>query len=144
LLRTFLDPAASPSLRVDPGLVRRYRHAMDIVDPEDPAAVTACFTSAYGHSPVRSGSYLQTPSGLRRFSPAEILRLLGFPATFTLPPKLPLAAAWRLVGNSLSIPAVRHVLSAIPELSPLGRALPDSQRRGSARSPETAGRPRPD
>jgi hypothetical protein len=67
---------------------------------------------------VRSGSYLRTPTGLRRFSPNEILRLLGFPETYSLPPDLPLQAAWHLVGNSLSVPAARHVLSAIPELAP--------------------------
>lgn len=120
-LRSFLDREPAPGLRVDPELVARYRHALDVVDPLDSIAITACFTSAYGHSPIRSGSYLQTPSGLRRFSPAEILRLLGFPKSFTLPSDLPLATAWRLVGNSLSIHAVRYTLSAIPELSRLIR-----------------------
>ena len=80
------------------------------------ASVTACFTSAYGRSPVRSGSYLATAAGIRRFSPAEILRLLGFPADYELPPEMTLRNAWRLVGNSLSVPAVRTVLAAIPEL----------------------------
>lgn len=117
LLRAYLDPEPEPELWVDGALVERYRHALDVVDPGDARAVAACFTSAYGHSPVRSGSYLQTSSGLRRFAPSEILRLLGFPSSYTLPPELLLQRAWRLVGNSLSVPAVRHVLSAIPELS---------------------------
>jgi len=43
----------------------------------------------------------------------EILRLLGFPAAFALPPARS-ADAWALVGNSLSIPAVRHVLQELP------------------------------
>lgn len=115
-LGDFLDPTPEPDLWVDPALVDKYAHALDIVDPDDPEAVAACFTSAYGHSPVRSGSYLQTPTGLRRFAPTEILRLLGFPESFTLPPDLTRPAAWRLVGNSLSVPAVRRVLSAVPEL----------------------------
>ncbi len=120
-LATFLDREPSPRLRVGRDLVERYRHALDIVEPEDPDAVAACFTSAYGHSPVRSGSYLQTPAGLRRFSPVEILRLLGFPRGYILPPQLSLATAWRLVGNSLSIHSVRYVLAAIPPLSHLMR-----------------------
>jgi len=118
-LRDFLDPIPAADLWVEPALVDQYRHAIDVVDPEDPEAVAACFTSAYGHSPIRSGSYLRTPTGLRRFSPTEILRLLGFPESFTLPKDLPRPAAWRLVGNSLSIPAVRYVLSTIPEVGRL-------------------------
>jgi hypothetical protein len=115
---------------VDPELVRRYRHALDVVHPDDPGAVTACFTAAYGRSPVRSGSYLalngpgstgQSPGEirLRRFSPAEVLSLLGFPAPITLPPDLPPEKAWPLTGNSLSVPAVRRVLSSLPELAGL-------------------------
>jgi site-specific DNA-cytosine methylase len=134
-LRPYLDSAPDrgfdPALAVDPDLVRRYRHALDVVRPDEPGAVTACFTAAYGRSPVRSGSYLALDGGLasspgephlRRFSPAEILRLLGFPATFRLPPDLPPEKAWPLVGNSVSVPAVRRVLSAVPELAGLTRA----------------------
>jgi hypothetical protein len=120
-LRSFLDREPPPGLRVDPDLVSRYRHALNIVDPLDSMAVASCFTAAYGHSPIRSGSYLKTPSGLRRFSPTEILRLLGFPKSYTLPADLPVESAWRLVGNSLSLHPVRYALSAIPELSRLVR-----------------------
>lgn len=120
-LRSFLDKEPSTELKVDTDLVRKYRHALNVVDPMDPMAVASCFTAAYGHSPIRSGSYLQTLSGLRRFSPAEILRLLGFPKSYTLPADLPLQSGWRLVGNSLSIYSVRYVLSAIPDLSRLVR-----------------------
>lgn len=116
-LRPYLD-GEGDSLFMDQELVRRYRHALDVVHPDDPGAVTACFTAAYGRSPVRSGSYLDLagfgePPRLRRFSPAEILRLLGFPAAFTLPPDLPPEKAWPLAGNSLSVPAVRRVLSSL-------------------------------
>jgi site-specific DNA-cytosine methylase len=116
-LRSFLDPEPSAGLRVEPALVQRYCDALNVIDADDPDAVTSCFTSAYGRSPVRSGSYLRTDSGIRRFSPSEILRLLGFPPGYSLPPALSRQAAWRLVGNSLSIPVVRHVLSAITELA---------------------------
>jgi DNA (cytosine-5)-methyltransferase 1 len=115
-LADYLDPDPSPDLWVEEDLIRRYRQALNIVDPDEATAVTSCFTSAYGRSPVRSGSYLWTPSGIRRFSPQEILRLLGFPPGFTLPPDLSTGVAWRLAGNSLSVPAVRFVLSAIPAL----------------------------
>jgi site-specific DNA-cytosine methylase len=124
-LAALLDPAPAAELAVPAALARRYRHALDVVRPGDPAAITACFTSAYGRSPVRSGSYLAAgpPPGdgglppLRRFSPGEVLRLLGFPTSYRLPPDLPRAKGWRLAGNSLSLPAVRHVLAALPELA---------------------------
>ena len=116
-LGRYLDAAPSPALDVEPELAGRYRGALHVVRPDDPGAVTHCFTSAYGRSPVRSGSYLTSGPGIRRFSPTEILRLLGFPSTYRLPPELPLGNAWRLVANSLSTIAVRAVLSTIPEIA---------------------------
>lgn len=114
-LGEFLDASPDGDLEIDPALAERYRHALDVVSPDDPGAVAACFTSAYGRSPVRSGSYLATPAGgLRRFSPEEILRLLGFPADYAFPGEISRRQAWRLAGNSLSVPAVRRVLEALP------------------------------
>lgn len=118
-LRRYLDPDPDPALDVKPDLAERYRGALEVIDANDPAAVTSCFTSAYGRSLVKSGSYLATGSGIRRFSPAEILRLLGFPADYRWPADLPLKNAWRLAGNSLSVPVVRALLSTIPELTEL-------------------------
>lgn len=117
-LRGFLgdgiDRDFDPSLRVDPELARRYRHALDAIGPDEPGRPTACFTAAYGRSPVRSGSYLALGNGtLRRFSPQEVLTLLGFRAHHTLPDDLPPEKAWPLAGNSLSVPAVRRVLAAL-------------------------------
>lgn len=113
-LAAFLDPDDDPALAVDPALLRRYARAADVVDAEDPTAVAATFTSAYGRSPVRAGSYLRRGGTVRRFHPREVLRLLGFPPEFHLPDGLPLATGWRLAGNSLSVPAVREVLAALP------------------------------
>lgn len=118
-LRDYLDAEsqlgnASGGLDVEPEILRGYEGALHIVDADDPAAVTNCFTSAYGRSHVRSGSYLRIGGCVRRFSPSEILRLLGFPASFTLPPEMPARTAWRLVGNSLSLEPVRTMLALIP------------------------------
>ncbi len=111
-LAEFVDESwdRDPRLAVDDAVLSAYQGALDIVDRQDPHALAATFTSAYGRSHVRSGSYLRTRRGVRRFSPPEILALLGFPASWTLPPELSLAAAWKLVGNSLSLPSVRSVL----------------------------------
>ncbi|HXT20979.1 MAG TPA: DNA cytosine methyltransferase [Thermoanaerobaculia bacterium] len=98
-------------------LLAEYVHAIDVVEADDPLAVAATFTAGYGRSLVRAGSYLCRSSIVRRFSPAEILRLLGFPSSYRLPPDLPRDNAWRLVGNSLSVPAVREVLKAVPAIT---------------------------
>lgn len=118
-LESYLDRCPASELWVDPRLVAAYREALDVVVSDDRGAVTCCFTSAYGRSPVRSGSYLATVGGLRRFSPREILRLLAFPESFNLPAELELGRAWRLVGNSLAVLAVKTVLSRVPELADL-------------------------
>ncbi|MGE3777580.1 MAG: DNA cytosine methyltransferase [Pirellulaceae bacterium] len=95
-----------------------YRGALHRVDVTDRGAISNCFTAGYGRSMVRSGSYLQHGDRCRRFTPAEILRLLAFPDSFRFPTGASPRTAWPLVGNSLSVAAVRHVLSAIPELAP--------------------------
>lgn len=87
----------------------QYRTAIDKVDPSDPTAATACFTSSYGKSVIRSGSYLRVGNRFRRFVPREVARLLGFSDEFVLPSDLDMRTLWRLLGNSLSLIAVKHV-----------------------------------
>jgi site-specific DNA-cytosine methylase len=113
-LGSYLDPESHPELAVEPALLRRWARAVDIVDADDPEAVAATFTSAYGRSPVRAGSYLRQAGTVRHFHPGEVLRLLGFPATFRFPAGMTLGSRWRLAGNSLSVPAVRELLAGLP------------------------------
>jgi DNA (cytosine-5)-methyltransferase 1 len=83
----------------------------DRVSPES-SKPTACFASSYGRSLVRSGSYLEQRDGsYRRFTPREVASLMGYPPTFKLPGHLGNRELWKLLGNSLSIPAVKYVLS---------------------------------
>ena len=112
-LASLLDSQVDDSLFVPAQFVADYLPALNLVRACERQSVTNCFTSAYGRSHADSGSLLVTQQGVRRFSPAEILRLLGFPAAYRLPSALPLERAWSLVGNSLSVPVVRHVLSSI-------------------------------
>jgi site-specific DNA-cytosine methylase len=103
-------------LAVDGRQIEEYLHAINVVTPE--SAVTRCFTSAYGRSIVRSGSYLQSGDGFRRFSPSEESRLLGFPHEFQLSSELSTKQLWKLIGNSVSMPCARHVLDALkPQLA---------------------------
>jgi len=113
-LATYLDAEDDPALLVDERLLARYAHAIDVVEAADAGAVAATFTAAYGRSPVRAGSYLRRNARVRRFSPPEILRLLGFPTAYSLPAGMPARNAWRLLGNSLSVPAVRATLALLP------------------------------
>lgn len=84
-------------------------HSVHVVHADDPAAVVTCFTSAYGRSPVHAGSYLRDRRGVRRFSPAEISRLMGFPPGWNFPPSTPVHRQYELVGQSLSVDVARVV-----------------------------------
>jgi DNA (cytosine-5)-methyltransferase 1/tRNA (cytosine38-C5)-methyltransferase len=113
-LQDYLDPDPDPALWLTPDVVARHRAVLP-VHPDR----AECFASSYGRSVLRSGSYLPTPTGPRRFSPAEISRLYGLPTDWPVPR----AVAWRLVGNSVSVDCVRHVLSRLPS-QVLGQELP--------------------
>ncbi len=106
------------SLILDASIVTRYSSAIDRVALDQPGAITACFAGSYGKTLLHAGSYLElTGSPLatetksyRRFTPKEVACLMGFPSHLRLA-GLSHRAAWKLLGNSLSIPAVRYVLS---------------------------------
>jgi site-specific DNA-cytosine methylase len=123
-LAEHLDETPPPDVFAPPSLIEKYRGALDLVDVDDPRGVTACFTSSYGKMMVRSGSYLVEKRGVRRFTPREILRLLGFSADYRLPPHFSLRRGWALAGNSLSVDAVRCVLAPIDPSADLLSAKP--------------------
>lgn len=116
-----ISPETHPTLWLDSRTVERYFDAMDrvaitndtAIGNSDQPPITACFASSYGKAVVRSGSYLETEWGYRRFSPREVARLLGFSDTFRLPESLSIERQWHMLGNSLSLPAVRHVLGGL-------------------------------
>lgn len=102
-----IDPK---DLMLDAELVAKYRPALDMVDVENPSAVAACFGASYGRAITKAGSYLMLRDGIRRFSPREVANILGFPSTFCLPHCLTPRRLWQLLGNSLSLPAVSHLM----------------------------------
>lgn len=110
-LSGFLDDEPAPELWADEALRERYEGKLAVADASDPDALVHVFTGAYGVSPVYSGSWLATSTGPRRFSPQEILRLMGFPRGFRLVAPST-KKAYKLVGNSLSVDAVRALLEA--------------------------------
>jgi hypothetical protein len=99
-------------LLVPEDVVARYGQSYDIVDPAAPDAEAICFTSGYYRCQKASGSFICLADGrLRRFSPREILNLLGFGYTFNFPGHIPLPAQWRLAGNSVDVRAIRYLLA---------------------------------
>ncbi len=112
-LASFLDPSPDPSLLLEPRDLQRLA-TTDVIPPD---GVAACFGSSYGHALRRCGSYVSVPdhggTGVRRFSPEEILRLLRFPDGFSFPPQLSTTQRYRLAGNSVNVEVVRHLLGIL-------------------------------
>lgn len=119
-LADYLDPALARNipheLLVSPEIIGKFGDGLRILDVTVPGSYTTCFTSGYGKSIMHAGSYLRHGAVVRRFSPEEIAKLLHFPAGFTFPRDMSPRAKWRLVGNSLSVVAVREVLAAFPAI----------------------------
>jgi len=111
-LADYLQPAVDEDARllVPADIVARFGNGFRILDPDDAGAYTTCFTAGYGRSLMHAGAYLRCRAGVRRFAPAEIAALLHFPADFTFPAGMSLRRCWKLLGNSLSVAAVRRVL----------------------------------
>lgn len=112
-LRAYVASPPPPDTEVAADVLERFGHALHRVDPRDEGAVAACFTGAYGHSPVYAGSYLAQGAAVRRFAPDEILALLGFPPHCALPDGLARRKRYKLVGNSVSVDCVRAVLQGL-------------------------------
>lgn len=112
-----VSPEYDLNLQVARKVLEKYARTLHVVAADDPQGITNCFTSAYGRSINRSGSYLRTHCGVRRFSPSEIVRWLGFPAWYQLPDDMTVESLWRLTGNSLAVDVVRGLLDGITTCS---------------------------
>ena len=111
-LASFLDPF-DESLRVPGEVVGAYGAALDVVDADDPAAVVSTVTRAYARSWTKSGSLVRQAGQVRRLSPEEILRLLGFPERFRFPDEFATPLRFRLVGNSIDVRAAAWLLDRL-------------------------------
>jgi DNA (cytosine-5)-methyltransferase 1 len=103
----------SDYLYLDQDVLQRYGEGFDIIDPTNPAATLICFTKNYASCMRASGSLVQTPRGIRRVSPEEILGLLGFRSAYSIPESVEREWQWRLVGNSVDVRAITYLLQQI-------------------------------
>lgn len=106
-IAAFLDAEEDPSLYLPADLPDRHKGGLDLVRPEDHR--TSCFIGGYGQRYVGSGAFLATPRGIRRFSEAEVARLLGWDPPPRFPGGMKREARYKLLGNGLSLPVARWV-----------------------------------
>lgn len=96
---------------------------ISIVTPSDRA--TFCFTKGYGKLVDRAAGSCFLPNAvsydrtqdpasisgqLRLFHPTELLRLFGFPSSFSFPSHLSLRQRFNCIGNSVNVEVVRRAM----------------------------------
>lgn len=114
--RELITQEFSAELRVPESFVERFGKSLDRLTSARDEEPTACFGSSYGVVSSGSGSYVELePGRYRRFSPEEMLRLLGFPSGFKLDGSSSLKKQWSLAGNTLSLPVVRYLMQHVPQ-----------------------------
>jgi len=139
-LSCYLTPLSDAELEmylVPEKTLMKYATGFDIVQPN--SNHSCCFTRAYGHYAVGTGSILQHAISedldkafqeflehqkegeggkclrslqalkLRYFSPQEVANLMCFPPGFAFPPDLTLRQRYKVIGNSLNV----HVVSVL-------------------------------
>uniref|UniRef100_A0A0X3NR69 tRNA (Cytosine(38)-C(5))-methyltransferase n=3 Tax=Schistocephalus solidus TaxID=70667 RepID=A0A0X3NR69_SCHSO len=115
------------SLRLSEEKVTKFYQALDIVTPD--SRKSACFTKGYSQRFEGTGSFLLFPgensmartSGeannnaddipkLRYFHSQEVANLMCFPPSFKFPPEITEKQRLRLLGNSINVLVVAHVM----------------------------------
>lgn len=100
-------------LDIPPSELARHENAMNIVTGNE-GDYAICFTSGYDVSYRASGSFIRYGEDrVRRFDPQEILGLLGFGPDFEMPQETALRTQWRLLGNSVDVRCIRHLLTSL-------------------------------
>jgi len=109
-LQEFINEPSEPFL-IPQEKLEKFKDGFRIIIPEDKGAYTTCFTSSYSKSWMHSGAYLTCKEGVRLFEPNEIASLLGFGDKFIFPKELTKRQCYKLIGNSLSVFALKAILT---------------------------------
>jgi len=109
-------------------LGKPFAQGLSYAQPHD--VRTFCFTGHYGkvwHKSSGSLLFQSAPwaprldktalarahGAVRLFSPKEILNVLGFPASFVVPPSLQLRHRYKAVGNSIAVTVAARLLRVL-------------------------------
>lgn len=109
-LKEFLTEPIEPFL-LPKDKLEKFKDGFRILDKDDNLAYTTCFTSSYSKSLMHSGAYLTCRDGVRFFEPKEIANLMGFGDDFDFPKDIGRRNCYKLVGNSLSVYALKVILT---------------------------------
>ncbi len=109
-LKEFLQEPNKPFL-VPSDKLEKFKDGFRIINPEDKDVYSTCFTSSYSKSWMHSGAYLTCKEGVRLFEPTEIASLMGFGNNFIFPKELTKRQCYKLIGNSLSVYALKCILT---------------------------------
>ncbi len=116
-LETFVTHSFSDDLIVLSSDFDKYAPSLHIIKPGDSDAYAICFTSGYWKSFKSAGTFIEVEKGkIRRFSPEEIISLMGFSADFVFPESLPLQAKLQLAGNTVDVRAIDYILNGLANL----------------------------
>lgn len=114
VLETFIQQSFSESLIVPQQDFEKYSTSLHIIKPSDKNAYAICFTSGYYKSYRSSGTFIEVRNEtIRRFSPDEIVSLMGFSSRFTFPGDLTLQAKLQLAGNTVDVRAIDFLLAGL-------------------------------
>jgi DNA (cytosine-5)-methyltransferase 1 len=109
-LKQFLNEPDEPTL-IPKEILEKFQNGFRIIKREGTNAYSTCFTSSYSKSWMHSGAYLECKDGVRLFEPNEISSLMGFGENFIFPQNLSKRQCYKLIGNSLSVFALKDILS---------------------------------
>ncbi len=109
-LKEFLKEPHEPFLIPDDKL-EKFKNGFRIIDTNERNAYSTCFTSSYSKAWMHSGAYLTCKDGVRLFEPNEISSLMGFENDFIFPSHLTKRQCYKLIGNSLSVYALKSILT---------------------------------
>jgi len=109
-LKSYISEPKTPFL-IPTKILEKFKDGFRIINPEDKDSYSTCFTSSYSKAWMHSGAYLTCRDGVRLFEPEEIASLMGFGDDFMFPNELSKRQCYKLIGNSLSVYAVKAILT---------------------------------